>query len=201
MVVSAKLLPMEGSTLMVVAHKGTDGRPFGESVLSGSFTPMVSNVAATPAYPPGDVTIYQGGRLIASGSARWSRQSTALAGRLGEFLERIEVQEDSPLSADEVVGDLRAFLLALQPTPLTHITSWQTGPGLGYGGAGGLAVIWMFRPGWGRGGDTRAAAGLQAWIDAWRAQGRPGLDGGIWPVIEKDGDAWSVALRLSGNRA
>ena len=192
MVVPVKLLPMAGTTVVVSAQKEEDGGLLGERVLAGSFSPMVGDVAETTVR---DEDVAEHGTLIAAASARWARPSAALAGRLRELATEMAIQEDSPLSPDEAAGDLRAFLLALQPTALTHIASPKIGPGLGYGDPGGLAVIWLFRPGWGQAGDARAAAGVRDWIDAWRAEGRPGMDQ-LTPVMSQQADGWSVAVRL-----
>ena len=193
MVLPIKILPFEGSTLVVKVRMEKEQMLAGERVIVGSFIPMLSE--PLPLKPLADVIITKNEIPITWGSAEWARQSESSVRRFTHLLEGISVQGNLLLLPEENPWDYRAFLLAKRPHGITIIYTKSMGLSLGYSDADGLAVLSLFGTGYAQAGNKHATEILLEWIEEWRATGRLGMDR-LRPVLQRENDVWKVSVRI-----
>ena len=192
-VVPIKLLPVEGTTLIVKLRIGQDRKLNGEQVMGGSFVPLSSE--PLPFKPVADVVINRNEAPIVWGSAEWARESETSVRRFTHLLKNISAHGYSLLSSDEDAWGFRSFLLAQRPRGFTTVYMQSTGAHLGYSDTDGLSVLSLSGKGYGQSGDARSKSVLLDWIDEWRRIGRPGLYR-LKPMVQRDNNGWKVSVEV-----
>jgi protein-L-isoaspartate(D-aspartate) O-methyltransferase len=196
-----QLLPLANTTAVVQFQIDQSGTPAGKQLIPGGFVRLSDQARYhwRGYAEEADIAILENNHPVAWVSTEWLQHEVATDHKPA-LLQMLltAAHKDSPLSPEEDINKLRAYLLATRPQSLTTASTprLEANDAMGCSQPRSLALLGQVANSYVESGTDEAAKTLRQWISDWRAAGQPGFDQ-LKAQCQKVDSNWKVQATLS----